>query len=167
MVRPVISGDYDIDRSHALPRSEASLKLEAWRDYFTVGDAVERCTNNNSKFTVVVLGSGGCVDTISAIRAGWSPIWGTEVCPELNWAPVQPIVTSSNALSIVTQTNNKKYELSSLRQNASAILSVIQANTPSSNDWLHWNDLGPGLARVSSTRQWHGTSWVMTLPSRF
>jgi site-specific DNA-cytosine methylase len=82
-----VAGDYNTDRSHALPRSEASLKLEAWRDHFTVGDAVERCTNNNSKFTVAVLGSGGCVDTISAIRAGWSPIWGTEVCPEHNWAP--------------------------------------------------------------------------------
>ena len=52
-----------------------------------MSDAVDRCKNKNSKFTVAVLGSGGCVDTISAIRAGWSPIWGTEVCPEHNWAP--------------------------------------------------------------------------------
>ena len=83
-----MAGSYtNIDRSHALPRSEASLELEAWRDHFTVGDAIDCCRNNHSKFTVAVLGSGGCVDTLSAIRAGWSPIWGTEVCPEHNWAP--------------------------------------------------------------------------------
>ena len=83
-----MAGSYtNIDRSHALPRSEASLELEAWRDHFTVGDAIDCCKNNHSKFTVAVLGSGGCVDTLSAIRAGWSPIWGTEVCPEHNWAP--------------------------------------------------------------------------------
>ena len=31
-------------------------------------------------FTVAVLGSGGLLCTYSAVRAGWSPVWGTEIC---------------------------------------------------------------------------------------
>ena len=38
-------------------------------------------------FTVGVLNSGGCVDTLSLIRAGWSPVWGTEICQTHQHSP--------------------------------------------------------------------------------
>ena len=33
-------------------------------------------------YSVAVLGSGGMLDTIAAIRAGFIPVWGTETCPK-------------------------------------------------------------------------------------
>ena len=33
-------------------------------------------------YSVAVLGSGGLLDTIAAIRAGFIPVWGTETCPK-------------------------------------------------------------------------------------
>ena len=60
------TGDFD-DKAYALPRSDASIQLQVWRDHFTVKDAIRKCLDSNSHFTVAVLGSGGCVDTLSAI----------------------------------------------------------------------------------------------------
>jgi len=31
-------------------------------------------------FSVGVFSSGGCLDTLAAIRAGFTPVWGTEIC---------------------------------------------------------------------------------------
>ena len=77
-----MTGDVD-DQSYALPRSAVSEQLEQWRDSFTVQMAKDKCrsTGSSTAFTVAVLGSGGCVDTLTAIRAGWTPVWGTEICP--------------------------------------------------------------------------------------
>jgi site-specific DNA-cytosine methylase len=36
--------------------------------------------DSKGKITVVVLFSGGCIDTIAAIRTGFLAIWGTEIC---------------------------------------------------------------------------------------
>ncbi len=33
-------------------------------------------------YSVAVLGSGGLLDTIAAVRAGFIPVWGTEICPK-------------------------------------------------------------------------------------
>lgn len=44
-------------------------------------DIVDMCKDSQSQFTVAILNSGGCIDTIGAIRAQWRPIWGTEICP--------------------------------------------------------------------------------------
>jgi len=49
---------------------------------------METCHENTSKFTVVVLQSGGLLCTHSAIRSGWMPIWGTEICPKHTNAPM-------------------------------------------------------------------------------
>ena len=79
------------DKSYALPRSDLSIGLQQWRDGFTVGEARSKCHSSDStiSFTTAILGSGGCVDTLAAIRAGWRPIWGTELCPVHQLAPAQ------------------------------------------------------------------------------
>jgi site-specific DNA-cytosine methylase len=40
-----------------------------------------RDQSNKNKITVAVLAAGGCIDTITAIKAGYTPIWATEICP--------------------------------------------------------------------------------------
>ena len=37
-------------------------------------------TKRERKYTVGVFCSGGCLDTIAAMRCGFRPVWGTEVC---------------------------------------------------------------------------------------
>ena len=49
-----------------------------WREAFTIDDAKQQ--NSKGRFTVAVLFSGGCIDTLAAIRTGFQPIWGTEIC---------------------------------------------------------------------------------------
>ena len=49
---------------------------------------MDQCHEKHSKFTVVVLQSGGLLCTHSAIRSGWTPIWGTEICPTHTNAPM-------------------------------------------------------------------------------
>ena len=75
--------------AYATPRTVHSKALEQWRDALTFKQAQEACTFQNSKLTFVVLQSGGLVDTWSAIRAGFLPIWGTEICPQHTQSPLQ------------------------------------------------------------------------------
>ena len=60
------------DKSYALPRSDLSIGLQQWRDGFDGEDAKGKCRSIDSTISVttVILGSGGCVDTLAAIRAG-------------------------------------------------------------------------------------------------
>ena len=75
------------DNKFKSERTEVSIERQAWRDSFTFKNAREFCHNRHSKFTVVVLQSGGLLCTHSAIRSGWTPIWGTEICPKHINAP--------------------------------------------------------------------------------
>ena len=42
-----------------------------------LGDRIE----SQEGYSVAVLGSGGLLDTIAAVKVGVIPVWGTEVCP--------------------------------------------------------------------------------------
>ena len=72
-----------------LSPSGQSVILRAWRDKFTFKMAQNQCLAQSTKFTMVSLHSGGLVDTLSAIRAGWTPIWGAEICPTHTQLPIQ------------------------------------------------------------------------------
>ena len=39
-----------------------------------------RSNKHQPGFSVGVFSSGGCLDTLAAIRAGFTPVWGTEIC---------------------------------------------------------------------------------------
>ena len=59
-------------------------ELNEWRECFTINDAKDACRNiEQDKYSVAVLASGGLLDTLSAIRAGMCPIWGSEVDPTM------------------------------------------------------------------------------------
>ena len=49
---------------------------------------MNQCHETHTNFTVVVLQSGGLLCTHSAIRSGWTPLWGTEICPTHTNAPI-------------------------------------------------------------------------------
>ena len=67
--------------------TEVSIERQKWRDSFTFQNAYDQCHNTHSKFTAVVLQSGGLLCTLAAIRSGWTPIFGTEICPQHPTAP--------------------------------------------------------------------------------
>ena len=51
-----------------------------WRQQLTIADARRYCrTPGLQGPTVGVLSSGGCLDTLAALRCGFRPLWGTEV----------------------------------------------------------------------------------------
>ena len=94
--RPMVGGirvDFEhIDRYSELESSnssEQSVILRDCREKFTFKMAQNQCLAQSTKFTMVSLHSGGLVDTLSAIRAGWTPIWGAEICPTHTQLPNQ------------------------------------------------------------------------------
>jgi site-specific DNA-cytosine methylase len=62
--------------------SEAAREFHNWRNKYNITDIKNKARNNQARPTVAVLATGGCIDTIAAIKAGFKPIWATEVCPE-------------------------------------------------------------------------------------
>ena len=54
-------------------------KLHRWRNRFNVADAIKFC-RCVATFSVAILCAGGLLDTLGAVRAGFLPIWGTELC---------------------------------------------------------------------------------------
>ena len=63
-----------------------SEELNFWRNEFNIQKAKSTCLelkkNDGSSeyiWTMAVLCSGGCLDTIAGIRAGFNPIWGSEI----------------------------------------------------------------------------------------
>jgi len=57
-------------------------ELAEWRDAYTIAQAQReqaRNKNNEEAFTVAELSSGGCLDTIAAIRAGFGCKWSSEI----------------------------------------------------------------------------------------
>ena len=72
----------------SMKQTEVAKERQIWRDSFTFQQAMEQCHETHTQFTVVVLQSGGLLCTHSSIRAGWTPIWGTEICPTHTNAPI-------------------------------------------------------------------------------
>jgi site-specific DNA-cytosine methylase len=58
--------------------SDYADSSKRWREAFTIDKAKQQTSKGRS--TVAVLFSGGCIDTLAAIRSGFQPIWGTEIC---------------------------------------------------------------------------------------
>ena len=55
-------------------------ELRAWRNKFDITTAKDMCRSiQTDKYSVAILASGGLLDTLSAIRAGMCPIWGSEI----------------------------------------------------------------------------------------
>ena len=54
--------------------------LQQWRDAYTVAQAQDDCTNVKDAYSCGIFSSGGCLDTLAAIRCGFIPKWGTEIC---------------------------------------------------------------------------------------
>ena len=57
------------------------VELEAWRNAASMAELRDKIESQEG-YSVAVLGSGGLLDTIAAVRAGFIPVWGTEVCPK-------------------------------------------------------------------------------------
>ena len=122
--------------AYATPRTVHSKALEQWRDAFTFKQAQEACTFQNSKFTFAALQSGGLVDTLSAIRAGFSPIWGSEICPQHTQSPLQ--CSEIHRSRYCRENNNRDCGNFSLKQSHWAILSVDYTNTQRSRGQSFW-----------------------------
>ena len=70
------------------PNSNQTLSetLKEWRNRFSVKDCINRCKSVQSShvarmcFSVAILCAGGLLDTCAAVRMGFLPVWGTEIC---------------------------------------------------------------------------------------
>ena len=81
------------DSIESLPKLEQHFKytnplireeLHSWRESFTIEQAKSQCRSTKTpKFSCAILCSGGCLDTLSAIRAGFFPLWGCETDPDM------------------------------------------------------------------------------------
>jgi site-specific DNA-cytosine methylase len=60
-----------------------TLQLAKWRRQFSIETAKKQARLvNKQSLLCAVLCSGGCLDTLAAIRAGFKPIWSSEICKE-------------------------------------------------------------------------------------
>ena len=66
--------------SNGVQRCTIQNKLQSWRDNFTMEDAMLELRSDlrDKRWTVGILFSGGLLDTFSAVRSGFTPIWGCE-----------------------------------------------------------------------------------------
>ena len=55
--------------------------MHEWRNACSMQDLRERLAYMHA-YSVAILGSGGLVDLVAAMRAGFLAVWGTEVCPK-------------------------------------------------------------------------------------
>jgi site-specific DNA-cytosine methylase len=63
-------------------QEKLKIDLSSWRNAYSVGQAKKDSVNNNKNmeiFTMADLCSGGCLDTIAAMRVGFKPVWSSEI----------------------------------------------------------------------------------------
>jgi site-specific DNA-cytosine methylase len=83
----VTQRDFKVDLSD-LKRTQAVVnplvrKLALWRREFSIKKAKEMVKQKyGANITCAVLCSGGCLDTLAAMRAGFQPVWGSEIRTE-------------------------------------------------------------------------------------
>ena len=75
-----LDGRHEVEAAAAEQLSMAR-KLSDWRESFTLTQAKQACRKVTNAYSCSVLCSGGCLDTLAAIRSGFVPIWGTEIDP--------------------------------------------------------------------------------------
>ena len=59
-------------------------ELREWRDRYDIAWYKDQCRKYLPSYSVGVFSSGGCCDTLASIRAGFTPVWGSECCPIKN-----------------------------------------------------------------------------------
>ena len=61
-----------------------------WRNSMPIDAAKAACSRPEKGLTVGVLSSRGCLDTLAAVRTGFTPIWGTEVSERMStlWSQI-------------------------------------------------------------------------------
>ena len=80
--QPCKAGDAHSSPLTEAPTSEAAREFHTWRNTHTIKDIKDMARDTQTRPTVAVLATGGCIDTIAAIKAGFKPVWATEICPD-------------------------------------------------------------------------------------
>ena len=64
--------------------SDIGAKLQEWRDRVPISTLMKfkqvKTLAKICLFSCVILAAGGLLDTVAAMRSGFFPIWGTELC---------------------------------------------------------------------------------------
>ena len=61
--------------------SEAATEFHTWRNQYPITKIKNTARHPRTDITIAILATGGCIDAIAPIRAGFKPIWATEICP--------------------------------------------------------------------------------------
>ena len=61
--------------------SDHALEFHNWRNQFNIQNIKNKARQTQSNITIAILATGGCIDAIAAIKAGFKPLWATEICP--------------------------------------------------------------------------------------
>ena len=77
---------YDVNRQLELLDRSAGVteELQEWRDAHDISWYKQQCRKYIPSYSVGVFSSGGCCDTLAAIRARFTPVWGSEIDPTMN-----------------------------------------------------------------------------------
>ena len=63
------------------PTSDAAVEFHTWRNQSSITEIKNTARHPKTDITIAILATGGCIDAIAAIKAGFKPIWATEICP--------------------------------------------------------------------------------------
>jgi site-specific DNA-cytosine methylase len=61
--------------------SEAAIEFHTWRNQSSITTIKNTARQTKTNITIAILATGGCIDAIAAVKAGYKPIWATEICP--------------------------------------------------------------------------------------
>lgn len=74
------AGDTIGSRKEVQTRDPA-IEFHKWRNQFNIQIIKNKARQTQTNITIAILATGGCIDAIGAIKAGFKPIWATEICP--------------------------------------------------------------------------------------
>ena len=123
---------------HNTVTNPTTAELRDWREAFTINQAKPTARHYEAQFTVAVLSSGGCVDTISAIRAGYKPIWSTEICKHRQemWQDLTGTVCHGDTFNIQPNTLQSPDYLTSGQPCIDYALSGSQTGAEGETGWM-------------------------------
>ena len=77
--KPYEAGNSNSSSLTEVPTCAAAKEFHTWRNTHSIQDIKNTARAEQTRPTVAILSSGGCIDLIAAVKASFKPIWSTEI----------------------------------------------------------------------------------------